>query len=392
MNEGVIPVSVGVFLLGLLAGWLSARVYGAANKGRQVDKLRRNYFRGLNFLLNEQPDKAIEVFLQIAEVDNHTVETHLALGSLFRRRGETDRAIRLHQNLISRPSLTADQKSVALLELGEDYMRAGLLDRAELLFTDLLNVDAFAAPSLRQLISVCQQERDWRRAIEHARRLQQIGGEAQGELIAHFLCELALEARNRGDLAEAAGLVAEAQSSDPLAVRPRMLAGDLAMARGDCTSAVAAFEQVLADDADYTPDVLPRLLDCLARLGREAEVPELLQRLAQRFPGISPVLELCRRIAAEQGAEPATQLLGERLRAHPSLRGLLALVELRVASATEAARPALLELAGLLKAQLVTQPLYRCGHCGFGARTLHWQCPSCKRWGTIKCVHGIEGE
>lgn len=392
MNFGGIPVSVGVFLLGLLAGWLLARVLDRAHKGRQVDRLRHNYFRGLNFLLNEQPDKAIEVFLQIAEVDNHTVETHLALGSLFRRRGETDRAIRLHQNLVSRPTLTADQKSVALLELGEDYMRAGLLDRAEILFTELLGVDGFAAPSLRQLISICQQERDWRRAIDHAQRLQQISGESQAEQIAHFLCELAIEARNRGDLAGASALIDQAGTSDPDAVRPRMLAADLAMARGDCATAVAAFQAVLDEDADYTPDVLPRLLDGLASLGREAEVPDLLQRLAERFPGITPVLELSRRVAVERGTEPAIDLLRARLRAYPSLRGLLALVELRIAGATVSAQPALLELAALLKAQLVAQPLYRCGHCGYGARTLHWQCPSCKRWATIKCVHGNEGE
>src|SRR5690606_26434476 len=149
------------------------------------------YFRGLNYLLNEQPDKAIEVFLQIAEVDKQTVETHLALGHLFRRRGETDRAIRVHQNLIARPNLTPDQKSLALLELGEDYMRAGLLDRAETLFTDLVGIDAHAPAALRHLIAICQQERDWKRAIEHARRLEEITGESQAELVSQFLSELA---------------------------------------------------------------------------------------------------------------------------------------------------------------------------------------------------------
>ena len=131
-------------LLAFLSGWLLARRNPATAVGAQADRLRRNYFRGLNYLLNEQPDKAIEVFLQIAEIDKQTVETHLALGNLFRRRGETDRAIRVHQNLIARPNLTPEQKSLALLELGEDYMRAGLLDRAETLFTDLVGIDAHA--------------------------------------------------------------------------------------------------------------------------------------------------------------------------------------------------------------------------------------------------------
>jgi lipopolysaccharide assembly protein B len=190
-------------LAAFLSGWLFARRTPVAAVGAQADRLRRNYFRGLNYLLNEQPDKAIEVFLQIAEVDKQTVETHLALGNLFRRRGETDRAIRVHQNLIARPNLTPEQKSLALLELGEDYMRAGLLDRAETLFTDLVGIDAHAPAALRHLIAICQQERDWKRAIEHARRLEEMTGESQAELVSQFLCELAEHAAGRGDAAQA---------------------------------------------------------------------------------------------------------------------------------------------------------------------------------------------
>jgi len=156
---------IGAFwlLLPVAAGlsWYFARRGSERVSGQQVDRLRANYFRGLNYLLNEQPDKAIEVFLQIAEVDSDTVETHLALGNLFRRRGEVDRAIRVHQNLIARPTLAPEQKTAALLELGEDYMRAGLLDRAETLFSDLVGIDVRAASALRHLISIYQQERDW---------------------------------------------------------------------------------------------------------------------------------------------------------------------------------------------------------------------------------------
>ena len=181
---------VGLFwlLLPLAAGasWWAARRGIARVSGAQVDRLRSTYFRGLNYLLNEQPDKAIEVFLQIAEVDSNTIETHLALGNLFRRRGEVDRAIRVHQNLVARPTLNAEQKTSALLELGEDYMRAGLLDRAETLFTDLVGIDARAPSALRHLISIYQQERDWHKAIDHARRLEQATGESQGRMIAQY--------------------------------------------------------------------------------------------------------------------------------------------------------------------------------------------------------------
>ncbi|MDE2315234.1 MAG: tetratricopeptide repeat protein, partial [Xanthomonadaceae bacterium] len=167
------PLAVLAFAL----GWWASRRASARRSGAAVNELSSDYFRGLNYLLNEEQDKAIEVFLKLAEYNRDTVETHLALGNLFRRRGEVDRAIRLHQHLVSRPNLSEPAKTVALLELGEDYMRAGLLDRAEALFDDLVAMDAHAPSALRHLIAIYQHERDWNKAIEHARRLEAMTGE-----------------------------------------------------------------------------------------------------------------------------------------------------------------------------------------------------------------------
>ena len=184
-------------------GWWASRQVGARRSGAEVSELSSDYFRGLNYLLNEEQDKAIEVFLKLAEYNRDTVETHLALGNLFRRRGEVDRAIRLHQHLVSRPGLSDAMKTVALLELGEDYMRAGLLDRAEALFCDLVAMDAHAPSALRHLISIYQHERDWHKAIEHARRLEVMTGEDEAPMIAQFYCELADRSRQHGARAEA---------------------------------------------------------------------------------------------------------------------------------------------------------------------------------------------
>ncbi|MEO8459935.1 MAG: lipopolysaccharide assembly protein LapB, partial [Dokdonella sp.] len=163
-----------------LSGWFLGRRRSERTSGARVSELSSNYFRGLNYLLNEQQDKAIEVFLKLAEVNRDTIETHLALGNLFRRRGEVDRAIRVHQHLIARPNLNEAEKTVALLELGEDYMRAGLLDRAETLFTDLVSMDALAPSALTHLVSIYQHERDWNKAIENARKLESATGESRG--------------------------------------------------------------------------------------------------------------------------------------------------------------------------------------------------------------------
>ncbi len=156
--------------LAFACGWWLARRSHVRRSGERVNELSSDYFRGLNYLLNEEQDKALEVFLRLAEYNRDTVETHLALGNLFRKRGEVDRAIRLHQHLVSRQGLSDEMKTVALLELGEDYMRAGLLDRAETLFSDLVAMDALAPSALRHLIAIYQHEREWHKAIDHARR------------------------------------------------------------------------------------------------------------------------------------------------------------------------------------------------------------------------------
>src|ERR1700755_2875600 len=161
------------------SGWYLGKRSSERRRHARVSELSSSYFRGLNYLLNEQPDKAIEVFLQLAEFNRDTVETHLALGNLFRRRGEVDRAIRVHQHLIARPNLSNEEKTVAMLELGEDYMRAGLLDRAETLFADLVAIDAHVPNALRHLISIYQHEKDWAKAIEHAHRIEVANGESE---------------------------------------------------------------------------------------------------------------------------------------------------------------------------------------------------------------------
>lgn len=169
----LLPVAAGM-------GWLAGRRGGERKGGARFSRLSNTYFRGLNYLLNEQQDKAIEVFLQIAEVDKDTIETQFALGHLFRRRGEADRAIRLHQSLIARQGLSDEQKTRAILALGEDYMRAGLFDRAETLFTDLVRLGVLAPQALKHLIAIYQAERDWPKAIEHAHQYEVASGEAPG--------------------------------------------------------------------------------------------------------------------------------------------------------------------------------------------------------------------
>ncbi|MBN8480245.1 MAG: lipopolysaccharide assembly protein LapB [Xanthomonadales bacterium] len=378
--------------LAALSGWYVARRGSERTSGARVSELSTNYFRGLNYLLNEQQDKAIEVFLKLAEYDRDTVETHLALGNLFRRRGEVDRAIRVHQNLIARPSLSEEQKTVVLLELGEDYMRAGLLDRAETLFTDLVAMNALAPTALTHLVAIYQHERDWDKAIDHARKLEEATGEPQAALIAQFHCELADQARARQDWGESRAAIDAAFAAQPDCVRASMILGHVEAANNRLDAAIDAYEKVADHDVDYVPEILSPLLDCYARAQRMQRAEEFLLAINERYQGVSPVLALAKLYARTQGEARAIEFLTRQLRQRPSVRALMALIDVNLHNAEGEVRDNLLIQRDLTRKLLEGQAVYRCTRCGFGAKAHHWQCPSCKSWGSVRPIHGIVGE
>lgn len=364
------------------SGWIIGRRGGERHSDTQVSRLSTTYFRGLNYLLNEQQDKAIELFLQIAELDKDTFETQVALGHLFRRRGEVDRAIRLHQSLAQRSGLNDAQKVQALLALGEDYMKSGLLDRAETVFSDLVALD-LSPLALKHLIGIYQAERDWVKAIENARRYEAATGEPMGRLIAQYECELADRHRAAGDAVAARAAVARAYEADANSVRAGMLEGRLEVEAGNTAAAIRAFERVARNDPDYLPEILPALLTCYDAVGDSTGARAFLAEMCEHYRGISPVLALTRMVEAQDGVSSARTYLARQLKDRPSVRGEAALIDLTLA---EGADPlaTLHDLKHITDQLLVRNPSYRCTRCGFGARSHHWQCPSCKEWGSVK--------
>ena len=369
--------------LAALAGWVIGRRGGERHSTSQVSKLSTTYFRGLNYLLNEQPDKAIELFLHIADLDKDTFETQVALGHLFRRRGEVDRAIRLHQALVQRPDLNDSQKVQALLALGEDYMRSGLLDRAETVFSDLAQIDQRAPQALRHLIGIYQAERDWEKAIENARRYEAATGEPMGKLIAQFECELADRQRAAGEVDAARASIARAYAADSTSVRAGISEGRLEAEAGNPAGAVRAFERAARHDPDYLPVILPALLESYDKVGERTGARAFLGEMSEHYRGISPVLALTKMVEAEEGVGAARRYLGQQLKDRPSVRGEAALIDLTLAEKADA-EATLHDLKHITDQLLVRNPSYRCNRCGFGARSHHWQCPSCKEWGTVK--------
>lgn len=368
-----------------LSGWVIGRRGGERHSDNQVSRLSTTYFRGLNYLLSEQPDKAIELFLHIAELDKDTFETQIALGHLFRRRGEVDRAIRLHQGLVQRNDLSDQQRVQALLALGEDYMKSGLLDRAETVFTELAQLDDRAPQALRHLISIYQSERDWSKAIENATRYEAATGEPMGRLVAHFECELAERHLSTGGIDEAREAVRRAYAADSKSVRAGILEGRVEIDAGNDTAAIRALERAARHDTDFLPEIIPLLRSAYDRIGDATGARNFLAEMTEHYRGIAPVLALTRLLEVEKGTSAAREYLTQQLKDRPSVRGEAALIELTLADNGASDPVSTLQDLKLITDQLlVRNPSYRCSRCGFGARSHHWQCPSCKEWGTIK--------
>jgi lipopolysaccharide biosynthesis regulator YciM len=376
--------------LAAASGWMAAKRSGR----RSEQNLRAQdpaYFKGLNYLLNEQPDKAIDVFIQMLEVDSDTVETHLALGNLFRRRGEVERAIRIHQNLIARPTLNRDHRGQALLELGKDYLRAGLLDRAENLFEELAESSLYQQQALRNLLTIYEREKEWENCLQVSNRLESLTGEPLSKERAHYHCELAEEAQAARDFNLASKLLKKAQGLDRNCTRASMLLGAMEREAGDHRAAIRTFQKVGQQDAAYLSEILPALVDSYKRANRSSELRGYLQQLYTHNRGYAEALAMTGVIREEEGDEAAVSFLTAHLQDKPSLEGLERLLNLPLKGNPNAPSEILDMLRVLMKKLLEEQQSYQCLNCGFSAKAMHWQCPSCHTWSSIKPVQTVNG-
>jgi lipopolysaccharide assembly protein B len=363
--------------------WLARRDQRAGRSGS--GPAHPDFLRGLNYLLEEQPDKAIDMFLNLADVDGETLETHLALGNLFRRRGELDRAIRIHQNLVSRNNLTTERRGYALFELGQDYLRAGLLDRAEDLFQELVQLGLHRQPALQALLEIYQQERDWLKCLEVAGRLKTLSGQAMAPEVAQYHCELAEEARSKGDPDGAQRHLRLAQLADPGCVRAVMLEGFAALEEAQGEQAVTLFLRVAERGSAYVPEILPALIDAMRQCGRGEELLGLLEGLARHHASPPLMLSLAEVVAQVRGPEAALDVLTHYLSRYAALSVLerLLLLQSQGVEANGKCRYRASVVLEVVRHLLGRQPDYQCEQCGFQARSLHWQCPSCRSWGKI---------
>lgn len=378
-----------IFLAAAL-GWVFGRRYDRHKQARRSAERAKRYFKGLSYVLNDQPDKAIDLFVELVNVDPDTVDTHFALGNLYRRRGETERAIRIHQNILSRLLLPPAHRSHAQYELGLDYFAAGILDRAEEIFLDLQQDAVYRRSCQKELLALYQQTKEWDKAAGIADAMRQEGVEDAASVLAHFYCELAEQALAANQHELSRQRLQTALELDGKSVRASLIEARAALAEQDNDRFLRSVERVLQQDAALFVEVLP-LLDQWQAKPAEKDIALLTQAIAAGA-GASVVLALAERIRAEQGDRATGEYLIGQLKLRPSLRELLRLVELHVQHAQGSTRESLALLQEVLQRLVARLPRYRCRRCGFQGQQLHWRCPSCKNWNSVRPVTGIEGE
>ncbi|GGC80281.1 lipopolysaccharide assembly protein LapB [Vreelandella lutescens] len=394
-------VLLGVLMAAIAIGFGLGARYAYRRQQRtsiRTPGLSREYFVGLNYLLNEQPDEAINTFIHALDVNSDTVETHIALGKLFRSRGEADKAVSIHQNLLARPALSTATNDTIQLELARDFMALGVHDRAQRLLRSLLEHSSNEALRLevkRLLIDLLEREKEWQDALDIVQPLikQQ---PAMRRPASHWLCELAQEEIHQSSRALARKHLKKALQLDERCVRATLMLAELEMDNGHYEKAIEQLNHIPQQDAAHVPTMLPALHRAYTRNNDIAGLESDLFKLLGQAPFTSVIVALGSLVHQRDGVDSAIERTGAWLGEAPSLGGLDYLVDLYLESERLAGKTTpdtrLLLLKHHTEALLNGRPRHRCRRCGFSSDSLTWQCPSCRRWGTIKPITGVEGE
>ena len=316
----------------------------------------------------------------------------MALGNLFRRRGEVDRAIRIHQNLIARPQLLRKQRLQALSELAQDYLRAGVLDRAERLFLELITLNGDVVNSLTHLLNIYQQQKDWQQVITTAKKLKKLGNNNIDSAIAHYYCELAEQAYREHRDNQAREYLKEALKHDKNCSRANIVLGKILIEENEYKKAIVVLKGVHEQDEEYLSEVISDLVECYQKIGLEEDFVNYLTERIEEKPRVYFILAMTDYISNKEGDVAAMEYLGKQSHRCLSMRGLEHMLDLYINNADSQMKDQLLLLKRFIDKLLENKPVYRCIHCGFSGKKLYWQCPSCKRWNSVKPIHGLEGD
>jgi len=374
------------------AGWAIGRFGGQSHRSVKAISDEDSVRDRLQFLFTNYSDQAVDNFVHSLPVNTDTVSLHLSIGSHFRNKGETDRALLVHQNLLARPELPARYTPQVTLELAMDYLNAGLLDRAEAMLHQLMGDREYGRRAAGELIEVYQQEREWEKAAQVAQSLTRGDADpAMFKTLAYITCELADAALIRDDRWAAQKLAREALDFDQSCVRATLLLLKLQVRQGNYREAASQSFKVFEQNPEFGPEAVDHLMKLEREHGNVGRLAKKLRKLYEQHPGTSLLLALVESVERSSGRPAAIDLLRQELEIRPSVRGLLRLVEMagyEKGMTTDEGR--LVSRIGHLI--LANRPVYRCVNCGFSGQQLHWLCPSCKKWETVRPIQGVEAE
>ncbi|TCK03035.1 lipopolysaccharide assembly protein LapB [Marinobacterium mangrovicola] len=394
------PLLLLLLVAAIGIGWFLGRRsrQSDASRGsetRQDGALSREYFQGLNYLMSDRTDEAIESFIRALEINSDTIPAHLAVARLLRRKGDVDRAIRVHQTLLARPGLEHTDFIRIQMALARDYEAIGLLDRAENLLHEIIRDNPGAemkSNALELLVKLYEKEAEWSDALRMGRQLEAEGQGRIGRELAQYCCELAENSLARKRWKEVQTGLAEALRFNPSGVRPNLLGARMAMERSQWPLAIKRLRSVREQEPLLVSETIPLLARCYKEVNRLDQFESYLEECMVHAPSTTVLLARTDLLCEREGVRAAGQFITDELKSRPSIRGFNRLIDLHLEYGSSSARESLTVLRGLTGQLELSKPIYRCGHCGFAGRTLHWHCPSCRQWDSTRPIQGLEGE
>ncbi len=380
----------GAAISGLLIGWfLGWRQSGITLKKNTSQSLSANYFKGINYLLSEKPDRAVDLFIKNIDITLDTIDTHLSLGALFRKLGENDRAIKIHQNLLAQTGLSRTQQENIQLELANDYLSSGLLDRAERILLELIDLGGRnRKKALQKIVRIYEQLKDWNLAQQYGEMLLKADGQAILTPLSHYCCESAEEFISAGDYTQALAKTKEALQYDRKCVRASILQAKIEAKTEQYKNATKAIHRINQQDEIWLGEIVDLVFEVYEKNDKKDAVLSYLNETLARTPQIKLALAVANHIQIKENQQKAETFLADYLSTNPSWIGLSALLDYTkhnpANNEEDIHQRTIKTLETLLDYWLTRRAYYICTNCGFKGQKNHWQCPSCKQWSSVR--------
>lgn len=374
-------------------GWYMGRNSIKQNDQSVKEALSKKFSTGINYLLSNQQDKAIDFLIEALKVDDDTVEAHFAMANLFRRRGELDRALRVHEHLVHQKHLPSKEKQKAVFELGKDFLSAGLYDRAEDMFMRLIKTRVYGLKSLTYLFQIYQSTSDWQEGLAMEKLVVKHNDKKLLHILANFYCELATKALSQDKYIEVVELLEKALNFDPQSCRTNWLLAKVYENQEQYNEACRCYNEIYQQDSEFFPDVIGNMHQCYLKLDAEKEFYQFLRKAYDETGATSVLIKYVTHIEQKHGNKKAQDYMVTALNRRPTIRGFKHFVKLQNNSENANGNTESIEMIkGLITSYLKIKPRYSCRTCGFNSSTHYWSCPSCHGWEQLKPVRGLEGE